>query len=236
MPLPVRLRVGCRRGPRVLAAALFLAVTLCGGLAAGQTVLLTESFETGGTMPPGWSVEALVGPNIISFVTTSTAPSGFTAPDGSYFVQFRSYFSSSGQNRLRRTTGTSTVGYGSVVVNLQWLYSSGYSAQEDLVHVEWSPNGTDWTIAATIPRYSATQGWQQRSVSLPSAAEGLATLFVGFRFVAAFGNNCFLDHVRITAAPVVPAIPGGWPWMVLACVLLAGGMTGLRLRRGRSTQ
>ena len=171
-----------------------------------QTTLLTESFENGGAVPTGWATE-VVAPNCpIVFPSASLYPSGYTAYNGTYMVQFQSYSYSSGQTRLKQTTPFSTVGYTNVGIDFQWLESTGYSGAADKVDVQWSTNGTTWTTAGTFNRYNAVAGWKLKNVTLPAGAQGQATLYIAFLFTSAYGDNCHLDFTHVTAiGPPPPA-------------------------------
>ena len=173
---------------------------------SAQSTLLTESFENGGAVPSGWTLE-VVAPNCpIVFPTASSNPAGYSAYNGTYMVQFQSYSYSSGQTRLKQTTPFSTVGYTNVGIDFAWLESTGYSGSADKVDVQWSTNGTTWTTAATFNRYNAVPGWKIKNVALPAGAQGQATLYIAYLFTTAFGDNCHLDFTHVTAiGPPPPA-------------------------------
>jgi hypothetical protein len=189
----------------LLAASLFIFVSF--GFAQ-QTVLLAESFETGSgaTPPAGWALQQVSGTTLgVNFVTSSTNPTISAAYDGTKFVNYNSYNISSGQStRLRNTTAMSTVNKSFVMIEFAWYEDPGYSTYADKVDVQWSTNGTTWTTAATYNRYNAVAGWKAKNVILPAGANGQTTLYVGFMFTSAFGNNCSMDKVRVTAGPAAP--------------------------------
>lgn len=168
------------------------------------TTLLTESFENGGSIPSGWNsaivVDAGADP-LVTFVSASTSPTGFSATAGTYFTKFNSYTAAStGQNRLKRTTSFSTVGLTNIVVNFDWTRDDGYSSSADKVNVQYSTNGTTWTTAGSdVVRYSASgDSWTSQSVTLPAGAENQATLYIAFLFTSGYGNDCYLDNVVVT--------------------------------------
>ena len=92
-----------------------------------QSTLMTQSFENGGSVPAGWATEVVSGGNSITFVTSTSWPSGYTAYNGTYLVMFNSFSVSGGVNRLKMTTPISTVGYTNVTVDFAWLESTGYA-------------------------------------------------------------------------------------------------------------
>ena len=169
--------------------------------------LLTESFENGGSAPAGWATEVVSGGNALTFVTSTTWPSGYTAYNGTYLVMFNSFSVSGGVNRLKRTTPISTVGSNNLSVDFAWLESTGYSTSNDRVDVEWSTNGTTWNVAATVSRYNAVQGWKIKSVALPAGAANQAALYIAFKFTSAYGNDCYLDYAKIVNL-VAPGVAG----------------------------
>jgi len=191
---------------------------------AQQTVLLTESFESGsGTTPPaGWALEQVTGTTLgVSFVSTSTNPTISAAYDGTLFARYNSYGISSGSTRMKRTTSVSTTNNAFIMVDFAWYEDPGYSTSADKVDVQWSTNGTTWNTAGTFNRYNAVAGWKSKTVVLPSGANGQANLYVAFLFTSAYGNNCALDKVRVTGGPLPPpafATIGtgtttvGWPY------------------------
>jgi len=189
-----------------------------------QTMLLTESFETGnGSTPPaGWALEQVSGTTLgVTFVTSSTLPTITAAYDGTKFVRYNSYNISSGSTRLTRTVAMSTTNKAFIMVDFAWYEDPGYPTSADKVDVQWSTNGTTWNTAGTFNRYNAVAGWKAKNVVLPAGANNQATLYVAFLFTSAYGNNCAMDMVHVTAGP--PAPPAfvtigtgttavGWPY------------------------
>lgn len=174
---------------------------------AQQTVLMTESFETGtGTTPPaGWAVEQVTGTTLgVNFVTTSSYPTISAAYDGTKFVQYNSFNISSGSTRLKKTTALSTTNKSFIMVDFAWYEDPGYASSLDRVDVQWSTDGTTWNTAGTFNRYNAIAGWKVKNIMLPSGANNQATLYVAFQFTSAYGNNCAMDLVHVTAGPAAP--------------------------------
>ncbi|MCE1169706.1 MAG: hypothetical protein LWX70_16625, partial [Sphingobacteriia bacterium] len=183
--------------------AVILAVVFASSVSAQTVNLLTESFENGGSIPSGWATEVVTGSNYISFGSTSTYPTISTAANGTYFVKFNSYSASSGYtNRLKKTASVSTVGLQNVVVSFKWYEDPGYVSNADRVIVEWSTNGTTWTEAASFNRYNLVQGWKDKSIVLPAGAGNIPALYVAFKFVSEWGNNCSLDLAKVDAEPI----------------------------------
>ena len=129
---------------------------------AQQTMLLTESFESGtGTTPPaGWALEQVSGTTLgVNFVTTSTNPTISAAYDGVRFVQYNSYGISSGSTRLKRTAAVSTTNKSFIMVDFAWFEDPGYTTNNDNVMVQWSTDGTTWNNTSSFSRNDVTQQW-----------------------------------------------------------------------------
>ncbi len=191
----------------IISAMTFIVMLFCQGLVSvnyAQTALFTESFENGGSIPPGWAVETVTAGNNVSFIASSSWPAGYLAYNGTYFVRFNSFEAGSGVMRLKKTTPVSTVGYTNVLVDFAWLESSGYAGSSDRVEVQWSTNGTTWSTAGTFERYNAIQGWKIKSQVLPVAAEGQPSVYIAFLFTSAYGNDCYLDLAHIKAVGPAP--------------------------------
>lgn len=163
--------------------------------------LLTESFENGGSVPANWAAEAVTGTaGTLTFVTSSTYPTVAAAANGTYFVKFNSFSAnSSNSNRLKMTTGFSTVDFQDVVVNFSWYEDPGYASSADKVTVQWSTDGATWTSAGDFLRYNAAAGWKDKSVTLPAGANDQPNLYLAFLFTSAYGNNCHFDNVVVNA-------------------------------------
>ena len=177
-----------------------------------QTPILTESFENAGAIPAGWSQTWITGTTgyPLTFITNSTSyPAVTAAYNGSYFVNFYSFLSSTGtQIRLARTTALNTVGKLNIGVDFAWYMDPGYSTSCDNVQVQWSTNGTTWNNAGTpFCRYNATAGWFIKQQDLGAGAAGQATLYVAFLFTSAFGDNCNMDLVHVNALSPPPPTP-----------------------------
>lgn len=172
----------------------------------GQTNLLTESFENGGSIPAGWATEVISPNNQVTFVGSSTYPSGYTAYNGSWMTKFNSYDASGGILLLKRMTPVSAASYTNLAIDFYWLESTGYPSSNDKVDVEWSANGTTWVTAGTFPRYNPVQGWKFKTVSLPAGASNQPAIFIAFKFTSDYGNNCFLDFVHLSGVGPPPPV------------------------------
>ncbi len=188
-------------------------IDLSGTGDAGYTTMTTlfyENFENAGSIPANWGTDLDVDGNAtsadISFVSSSTYPAGFSAYEGTYFGRFNSYTVNSGNSaRLKMTSPISTTGLSNVVVDFAWTQDNGYS-NNDRVEVQYSTDGSTWVTAGTsISRAGSVNTWTEQSVTLPSAADNQATLYIGLLFTSAYGNDCHFDSLVISAdQQVVP--------------------------------
>lgn len=170
-----------------------------------SATLFSESFENGGAIPSGWSTTIVNDPGTdpaLTYVTSSTYPSGFSATDGSYFVRFNSFSApANAKIRLYKTASISTVGKTGLAVNFDWSRDNDYSTKDDRVMIQYSTNGSSWTDVSSVSRFSASgDAWSSQSISLPVGTENQSTLYIGFLFISEYGNDCHLDNVVVTEA------------------------------------
>ena len=189
---------------------LFVILSLLLTSTKAQTTLFTEDWESAaiGTTPPtGWATEVINGTNLTNFVASGSMP--YTTPySGSRMTEFQSFNGPIGYaNRLKRTTAVSTAGYPHVAIDFEWFTDSAYLYVDDRVDIQWSVNGTTWTTAATIYRFSPIRAWVLESVGLPAGAGNQATLYIAFLFTSAYGENCNLDLVHIKGYSSTPPAP-----------------------------
>jgi PKD repeat protein len=197
--------------PIFTAGAITLVILLASFFqATGQTVLFTENWETasiGQTPPAGWGIDLVSGNNYTHFLQTGTSPNCYPF-NGNRMVEFKSYNALFGvSNRLKQVTPVSTTGYNYVALDFEWFTSSSYFGVNDNVAVQWSTNGTTWSTAATIVRYSSSNLWEYKAVPLPAGAANQPALYIAFLFTSAFGDNCHLDLVHINGYLTAPAPP-----------------------------
>jgi hypothetical protein len=183
--------------------------TSCGTYPLTFTQLFNAS-----TTPLCWStsIAAVQTGTKISYVTSSTNTTA-SPQEGIYFVKYGSFVNTNGgvgsEERLISpaivTTGTS-----SVDVEFYWyqnngsIYNSGAYLNEG-VTVEWSTNGTTWTSSTFYPRQVSTAlstgEWSKKTITLPSGAGNIGTLYVAFKFHSEYGYNLYLDNVVIKPTP-----------------------------------
>jgi hypothetical protein len=163
------------------------------------------------SFPGCWTEQYVTGTSDISFQTSSTNPA--TAPiEGAGFVYWNGFNITAGNTTRLVSPPINTTGAPSVDVDFYWMnensvnYNSGVYLNEG-VQVQYSLNGTTWIDAGPfIARYDASLAsgvnqWKQKFVTLPAAAGNVASVYVGFKFVSQYGDNCAMDAVHIEPTP-----------------------------------
>jgi hypothetical protein len=181
-----------------------LALVGCGISALGQTVLLTEDFEHGGVIPPGWSQEYVTGSlNWVYQKGGNGNKNPATSHSGVYNGLL--YTSATGDHQTKLVTpmidfGTNTAGQLSF-----WMDTKIYYIYQDVIGVFYKTNAT---AAWTLIGYYRHDGWIQVTYSLPTPSR---TYYIGFEGDASGGYGVLLDDVVVTAVapPAAPVIQNG---------------------------
>ncbi len=166
-----------------------------------MTSIYNESFD-GGSTPTGWSIEDATGGSAITFVTSTTYPSGIPPSDGTHLVRYNSYNVSSGSIQLEQTTSVSTLGYSDVILNFDLYHDTGYTSSADRVTVRYSTDGLAWTDIETYNRYNGTVGWETIELTLPPACADIADLYIAFLFTSGYGNDVHIDNMVLNAGSI----------------------------------
>ena len=183
---------------------------------AAMNLPIIEGFNFYSVAPACWTQQTVIGTNAITFVTSSSNPT--TTPfEGSYYVFWNSYsstYAAGNSTRLvspKYTTSTATT----ATVTFNWMnennttYSTGAYLTEGMT-VQYSLDGTNWTDIQFFPRHdgtmtAGTSAWTAKSVALPAGALGQSTVYFGFKFVSAYGDNCAMDNLKIQLNCAAPA-------------------------------
>ncbi len=170
----------------------------------------TEGFNTSGstTFPTCWSSTVVTNNGgstpSVTFVTSGSNPTS-SPQEGTRMVKFNSYNCYSGSQVRMVSLPVNTTSASSVDVEFYWLNdNTNYTSYLDNVQVQYSTNGTTWTNAGSAfnrPDGGSGATWNLKTVTLPAAAAGQSTLYVGFLFTSDYGDNCYLDYVTIKATP-----------------------------------
>ncbi len=181
-----------------------------------QMLNISEGFNTGGTLidPACWTQQYLVGTNRVTYEENSTDP--VTTPyEGTRYALYSSFYWYPGDQTRLVSPPINTIGIPSIDVNFYWynenspVYNYGSYLNEG-VEIQYSlDGGFTWFSGVFFPRQdntlpSGAGAWNLKTVTLPPAAGNAATLYVGFKFISAQGDNCSMDKVDIHPTPVVP--------------------------------
>ncbi len=168
----------------------------------------SESFEdvSDSTTPPaGWdtvTVAAGATEPMITYEGITKHPYGYSPAAGTLLVRFNSYTCSTGsQMRLFQTAGTdmTALGYTSPAVVFDMFHDDSYPTATDNVVVQYSTDGgTTWNDVQTYYRYSsAGDFWETIYCYLPASVNSATDLRIGFLFTGDYGNDVYIDNVRL---------------------------------------
>ncbi len=159
---------------------------------------LQESFNGPG-LPAGWTVHQIAGPLAIwAVVGTGTNPPAvpFFAPGQ---AKFNSYDAGSSEQARLVSQAVNLSTAVDPFLELYMYHDDEFPSIPDSVYVEISTGDSltgPWTTLLGILRPSQVTGWSKVAVSLLAYA-GNNRVFSGFRGVSRYGNNIYLDEVRI---------------------------------------
>ncbi|MEO0075127.1 MAG: T9SS type A sorting domain-containing protein, partial [candidate division WOR-3 bacterium] len=128
--------------------------------------------------------------------TAGTYPT-CTPYEGEGMATYQSWYASSGSN-ARLISPAITITSPTICTLKFWMmHDPGYSTSADQIQVQISPDGTTWTTIATFNRYAQTQAWTEHVVYLGTFN---SNFYLGFNAVSAYGNNMYMDYVKVMAA------------------------------------
>ncbi|MBU1879435.1 MAG: hypothetical protein KJ734_10840, partial [Chloroflexi bacterium] len=167
--------------------------------------LLSENFDgvTPTALPTGWAEEIVVDPGTDPNWDTRAGtryPSGQPAHSAPNLVYFNSFSTGTGGSGRLYTTSSMDMSAATAPQMTFWMYhDTGYSSSNDRVQPQVSTNGTTWTdVGVAVSRNNGTTGWAQHTVDL-SAYAGEPAVYIGFLGISAYGNDCHIDDVLVTA-------------------------------------
>ncbi|MFO7649790.1 MAG: hypothetical protein R6X13_00415, partial [bacterium] len=146
--------------------------------------------------PPGWRAQILTGTYNWQLFSSGTLPT--CAPlEGAGMTGFLSWSTSDGVARLVAHPFSVGASPENLFCRFFMYGDPGYSTSDDRVIVEYSTDSmATWNVVDSFSRYNAVAGWYQKNVELGMAAAN-ARVFVGFRAVSEYGNNMYVDSIRI---------------------------------------
>lgn len=169
------------------------------------TLPLIEGFNNI-SIPSCWSQQYVVGNDDLLYQAASFNPT--TAPqEGADYVFYNSYSFTNGNETRLVSPGITTTGVPSVDVSFYFYnehsnnYNSGNYLTEGMT-VQYSTDLINWTDVQFFPREDASfalgsGAWRQKYLTLPAGAGNQPTVYVGFKFHSAFGDNVSFDNLHI---------------------------------------
>jgi len=155
-------------------------------------LFINEGFNSSSFPPTGWQT---VAGGSYNWEWTSQGTFPTCSPyEGAGMVTYQSWYASSGSTARLITPVIPASGVTRCSLKFAMMHDPGYSSSDDQVQVQTSTNGTTFTTVATFNRYSATEAWAEHSVYLGSFS---SNFYVAFYAVSAYGNNMFIDYVRL---------------------------------------
>ena len=200
---------------RVLGGAALAAAWLSGAApAAAQAVatLLAEGFNAA-AWPAGWTTNALSagtgsGHDPTNAVVASSVNTNAAPFEGARFVLFNSWFARSNAQMRLASPVVDASGGGEIAVQFAWFHDGRTGRDLEGATLQWSTNnGAAWHDASpNNPRRGTPTNWVHKRYALPPQARS-ENLRIGFRFLSQWGNNCYLDDVRILSVPRISEYP-----------------------------
>lgn len=159
--------------------------------------LLSETFNDATFPPTGW--QAVIGTGTYNWERSSAGTYPTCTPyEGDGMATYQSWYASSGNN-ARLISPVVTVTAPTICSLKFWMmHDPGYSTSNDRIEVQTSPTGAaPWTTLTTLSRYATTQAWTEHAINLGSMS---SNFYLGFNAISAYGNNMYIDYVRVTGA------------------------------------
>jgi len=168
-----------------------------------SVTLLDESFD-GATYPSNWNT--LPGGACSWYRTTAGLTPPQTPHSPRYEHRFNSYECEAEAYRQLMAPAVNFSAAGDYTLFFWMYHDADYPAAPDRMQIQVTlDNGaTVADVGAPIPRYAATTGWTQHEVDL-SAYAGQSSARVIFNGISGYGNDMFMDDVRIVHSTVVAA-------------------------------
>ncbi|MBS4015010.1 MAG: immune inhibitor A, partial [Candidatus Latescibacteria bacterium] len=160
------------------------------------SALLSEGFNDPTFPPSGWQAIPLVGTYNWQRYATGTNPT-CTPFEGAGMAGYPCYSATTGSARL--ISPAVAMGATAVPCTLKFhmyhdnMYSGG-TYGPDSVKVETSINGTSFTRVAAFMRYGPVNQWEEHVVYLGAFS---GNLWLGLLAFSQYGNNIFIDNVRL---------------------------------------
>ncbi len=156
-------------------------------------LMINEGFNSSNFPPTGW--QAVIVSGSYNWQWTSQGDYPPCVPyEGAGMATYSSWFATPGSSARLITPLISVSGALRCSLKFMMMHDPGYSSSNDRVAVQVSYDGINFTTISTIGRYASTTGWNEHSVYL---GEMTNNFYVAFQAVSEYGNNMFLDYVRL---------------------------------------
>ena len=160
-------------------------------------VLLSESFDTA----LNWNVVNLSASTNAGWTRATTGGNPSCSPfAGAGMARFNSYSISAGLSYELNSPAISFTG-GSYRVKLSMFRDTGYPDDVDYIQVYYNTvaGSTNGTLIGTINRFDAVSAWNGYTFLIPG--NPASTGYISLKATSAFGNNMFVDEVRVENVP-----------------------------------
>ena len=191
----------CSNGDTVKAIAAVNYSTPCYESAIGEFPFI-ESFENG--IDCWTSISSTTEANNKWQVVTSGSSPSCDPHDGSKMLFFNSY---NVQNNKWTAIISPAMNFPrNMDVSFDMFHNSSNNSYQDrvLLYVNDQPTLENATLIDSVLRYRSSNGWQEHSFSLPASTTG--TQYIIIKAVSAYGDNIFLDNLKVKLGPTCIAV------------------------------
>lgn len=183
---------------RVVAICLLMCSAASGEAHSPGSVFLQEGFDGSG-LPNGWTVSPVVGASATwTIVGTGTNPP-VDPYAGAGQAKFNSYDAAVGHQSRLTSRRVSLTGSTDPFLTFFLYHDDEFLSSPDSVYIDASTADSitgPWTTLAGFRRPNSVTGWRGERVSLLQFS-GSSRLFLAFRGVSQYGNNLYIDEVRV---------------------------------------
>ncbi|MCX7785522.1 MAG: choice-of-anchor J domain-containing protein [candidate division WOR-3 bacterium] len=164
--------------------------------------ILMEGFNDVVFPPPGWDTIRVSGTsanNTWSRQTSGTNPT-CTPIEGTAMARYYSFLAPAGNSsRLRSPAINLGTTPQPCTLKFYMTRDPGYPNSNDRITVQTSTDGINWTDIVTLPRPASAFAWEEQSVYLGDLS---GTFYFAFLGISEYGNNIFIDDVRLKGRPL----------------------------------
>jgi hypothetical protein len=156
-------------------------------------MMIAEGFNNASFPPNGWQAQIVTGSQNWEWASSGTQPT-CTPYEGLGMITYQSWFASSGSSARLITPMIPVNGTIRCSLKFAMLHDNGYASYNDQVQVQTSLNGINFNPVETFYRYAPSESWTEHTIYL---GEFTSNFYIGFHAVSAYGNNMYLDYIRL---------------------------------------